>query len=152
METTKIIEEQGADAVAVHFRLKSEGYTGNARWELAAAVKENLRIPLLGNGDIMTAAFALEKLQTVDGVLIGRGALANPFIFREIAGQATEENDLGSICPAPGGADRGALSRKKTPGQTQGLHPFPAAQPSRCALLEAAHFPEPGFRRSPRLS
>ncbi len=49
--------------MAVHFRLKSEGYTGNAHWELAAAVKENLRIPLLGNGDIMTAAFALEKLQ-----------------------------------------------------------------------------------------
>jgi tRNA-dihydrouridine synthase B len=96
METTKIIEEQGADAVAVHFRLKSEGYTGSAHWELAQAVKENLRIPLLGNGDIMTAAFALEKLQTVDGVLIGRGALANPFIFREIAGEATSENDLGA--------------------------------------------------------
>ncbi len=94
METAKIIEAQGADAVAVHFRLKSDGYTGQARWELAAAVKENLRIPLLGNGDIMTAAFALEKLQTVDGVLIGRGALANPFIFREIAGLSTTENDM----------------------------------------------------------
>jgi nifR3 family TIM-barrel protein len=94
METTKIIAEQGADAVAVHFRLKSDGYTGNACWELAKAVKENLRIPLLGNGDIMTAAFALEKLQTVDGVLIGRGALANPFIFREIAGFSTTENDM----------------------------------------------------------
>jgi hypothetical protein len=95
LETTKIIEEQGADAVAVHFRLKSEGYAGSAHWELAAAVKENLRIPLLGNGDILTAAFALEKLQIVDGVLIGRGALANPFIFREIAGQPTLESDLG---------------------------------------------------------
>jgi len=94
LETTKIIEEQGADAVAVHFRLKSEGYTGNAHWELAEAVKENLRIPLLGNGDIMTAAFAIEKLQIVDGVLIGRGALANPFIFREIAGLPTTENDM----------------------------------------------------------
>jgi len=96
LETTKIIEQQGADAVAVHFRLKSEGYTGSAHWELAAAVKEGLRIPLLGNGDIMTAAFAREKLQVVDGVLIGRGALANPFIFREIAGAATSENDLGA--------------------------------------------------------
>jgi tRNA-dihydrouridine synthase B len=94
METTKIIEAQGADAVAVHFRLKSEGYTGSAHWELAAAIKENLRIPLLGNGDIMTAAFAREKLQIVDGVLIGRGALANPYLFREIAGQTTEEEDL----------------------------------------------------------
>jgi tRNA-dihydrouridine synthase B len=96
METTRIIEEQGADAVAVHFRLKSEGYKGSAHWELAAAVKEKLRIPLLGNGDIMTATFAREKLQVVDGVLIGRGALANPFIFREIAGEVTSENDLGA--------------------------------------------------------
>jgi len=95
LETTKIIEQEGADAVAVHFRLKSDGYAGSARWDLAAAVRENLHIPLLGNGDIMTLAFALEKLKTVDGVLIGRGALANPFIFREIAGQATSENDWG---------------------------------------------------------
>ncbi|MCU0276659.1 MAG: tRNA-dihydrouridine synthase family protein [Acidobacteria bacterium] len=95
LETTKIIEQEGADAVAVHFRLKSDGYTGSARWELAAAVRANLRIPLLGNGDIMTLAFALEKMKSVDGVLIGRGALANPFIFREIAGQETGEKDWG---------------------------------------------------------
>lgn len=95
LETTRIIEQEGADAVAVHFRLKSDGYAGSARWDLAAAIKENLRIPLLGNGDIMTPVFALEKLKTVDGLLIGRGALANPFIFREIAGQATSESDWG---------------------------------------------------------
>jgi nifR3 family TIM-barrel protein len=96
METAKIIESQGADAVAVHFRLRTDSYAVKARWELAAAVKESLRIPLFGNGDIMSAAVALEKLQIVDGVLIGRGALANPFIFREIAGQATQESDLGA--------------------------------------------------------
>jgi nifR3 family TIM-barrel protein len=95
LETSKIIEQEGADAVAVHFRLRSDGYTGSARWELAAAIGAQLRIPLLGNGDIMTLPFALEKLQGVDGVLIGRGALANPFLFREIAGQATLERDWG---------------------------------------------------------
>jgi nifR3 family TIM-barrel protein len=95
LETTRVIEQEGADAVAVHFRLRSDGYKGSARWELAAAVRENLRIPLLGNGDIMTLAFALEKMRAVDGVLIGRGALANPFIFREIAGQETLERDWG---------------------------------------------------------
>ncbi len=95
LETTKIIEQEGADAVAVHFRLKSDGYRGSARWDLAAAIRESLRIPLLGNGDIMTLAFALEKMKTVDGVLIGRGALANPFLFREIAGRATREQDWG---------------------------------------------------------
>lgn len=95
LESTRVIEREGADAVAVHFRLKSDGYRGSARWELAAALKESLRIPLLGNGDIMTLAFALEKMKTVDGVLIGRGALANPFLFREIAGQETQERDWG---------------------------------------------------------
>ena len=95
LETTRIIEAEGADAVAVHFRLKSDGYAGSARWELAAAIRENLRIPLLGNGDIMTLAFAREKMKAVDGVLIGRGALANPFLFREIAGQDTLEGDWG---------------------------------------------------------
>ena len=152
LETTRIIEEQGADAVAVHFRLKSEGYTGSAHWELAAAVKENLRIPLLGNGDIMTAAFALEKLQTVDGVLVGRGALANPFIFREIAGAATLGEGPGRLRASPGRPDRGALSGAQAPGQAQGLHPLPGAEPPRLALLEAAHLPEPGFQRSARLS
>ena len=95
LETTRIIEGEGADAVAVHFRLKSDGYAGSARWDLAGAIRENLHIPLLGNGDIMTLAFALEKMQTVDGVLIGRGALANPFLFREIAGRDTHECDWG---------------------------------------------------------
>jgi tRNA-dihydrouridine synthase B len=96
LETTRIIEQEGADAVAVHFRLKSDGYAGSARWELAGDIRRNLRIPLLGNGDIMTLAFGLEKLQTVDGVLIGRGALANPFLFREIAGRDTQEKDWGA--------------------------------------------------------
>ena len=95
LETTTIIEQQGADAVAVHFRLKSDGYKGSARWELASEIKERLRIPLLGNGDIMTPAFAREKMRTVDGVLIGRGALANPFLFREIAGEETLARDWG---------------------------------------------------------
>ncbi|MCU0237330.1 MAG: tRNA-dihydrouridine synthase family protein [Acidobacteria bacterium] len=95
LETTRIIEQEGADAVAVHLRLKSDGYAGSARWELVGAIRANLRIPLLGNGDIMTLAFALEKMRTVDGVLIGRGALANPFLFREITGQDTLESDWG---------------------------------------------------------
>lgn len=95
METTRVIEQEGADAVAVHFRLRSDGYKGEARWDLAAAIREQRRIPLLGNGDITTLDFALEKLRAVDGVLIGRGALANPFLFREIAGRETLDRDWG---------------------------------------------------------
>ncbi len=95
LETTRLIEQEGADAVAVHFRLRSDGYAGVARWQAAAEIRAGLRIPLLGNGDIMTLPFALEKLAQVDGVLIGRGALANPFLFREIAGRQTGESDWG---------------------------------------------------------
>ena len=124
METTRIIAAQGADAVAVHFRLKSEGYTGNARWELAAAVRENLGIPLLGNGDIMTAAFAREKLQTVDGVLIGRGALANPFIFREIAGQATSAGDLAAYVRRLGALIEELYPEKKRLGKLKAFTRF----------------------------
>ncbi len=124
LETTRIIEEQGADAVAVHFRLKSEGYTGSAHWELAAAVRENLRIPLLGNGDIMTAAFAREKLQTVDGILIGRGALANPFIFREIAGQATAASDLAAYVRRLGALIEELYPEKKRLGKLKAFTRF----------------------------
>jgi tRNA-dihydrouridine synthase len=73
--------------------LKTDSYAVKASWDLAATIKEKLRIPLLGNGDIMSAADAREKLGIVNGVLIGRGALANPFIFKEISGQAIVEND-----------------------------------------------------------
>ena len=124
LETTRIIEEQGADAVAVHFRLKSEGYTGSAHWELAAAVRESLRIPLLGNGDIMTAAFAREKLQTVDGILIGRGALANPFIFREIAGQATAASDLAAYVRRLGALIEDLYPEKKRLGKLKAFTRF----------------------------
>ncbi len=124
LETTRIIEEQGADAVAVHFRLKSEGYTGNAHWELAAAVKDNLRIPLLGNGDIMTAAFALEKLRIVNGILIGRGALANPYIFREIAGQTTVEKDLGAYVRRLGSLIEALYPERKRLGKLKAFTRF----------------------------
>ena len=124
METTRIIAAQGADAVAVHFRLKSEGYTGNAHWELAAAVRENLGIPLLGNGDIMTAAFAREKLQTVDGVLIGRGALANPFLFREIAGQVTASSDLAAYVRRLGALIEEIYPEKKRLGKLKAFTRF----------------------------
>ena len=124
LETTHIIEEQGADAVAVHFRLKSEGYTGNAHWELATVVKDNLRIPLLGNGDIMTAAFALEKLRIVNGILIGRGALANPYIFREIAGQTTAEKDLGAYVRRLGSLIEALYPERKRLGKLKAFTRF----------------------------
>lgn len=93
-EMVRILEQEGADAIAVHFRLKSDGYRGQAKWEYAAQIKELVNTVLIGNGDIVTVQQAREKLESVDAVLIGRGAIRNPLIFREIAGVRQEGVDI----------------------------------------------------------
>lgn len=80
-----IIEAAGADLISLHGRTRKQEYTGKADWEMIARVKKTVSIPVLGNGDITTAEDALNALKTgVDGLLIGRGALGNPWIFRDI--------------------------------------------------------------------
>ncbi len=88
LDSVRVIEAEGGDAVAVHFRLKTDGYHQPADWSLAAEIKSRLRIPLIGNGDILSVSDAWSRLETVDAVMIGRGGLANPFLFSEIAGQS----------------------------------------------------------------
>jgi nifR3 family TIM-barrel protein len=79
-------EEIGVDAIAIHGRTRRESYTGASDWAYIAYVKSQLRIPVWGNGDVKTPADAVRMFQTtgVDGVMIGRAALHNPFIFRDI--------------------------------------------------------------------
>ena len=79
-------EEIGVDAIAIHGRTRRESYTGASDWAYIAHVKSQLRIPVWGNGDVKTPADAVRMFQTtgVDGVMIGRAALHNPFIFRDI--------------------------------------------------------------------
>ena len=95
-EIAKILDQEGADAITVHFRLKSERYRGTAKWELAPLIKERINTVLIGNGDIISAQEAKEKLNTraVDAVMIGRGAVRNPLIFTEIAGAESGEIDI----------------------------------------------------------
>ncbi|NIM10427.1 MAG: tRNA dihydrouridine synthase DusB, partial [Candidatus Aminicenantes bacterium] len=87
-EIVKMLEEEGADAIAVHFRLQSDGYGDKAKWHYAPLIREKLNknTVFIGNGDVKTAAEAREKMKVVDGVMIGRGAVNNPLIFAEIAG------------------------------------------------------------------
>jgi len=92
-EIMKIISGEGFDAVAVHFRFHSDGYRTPARWEYVKDIPENLKIPVLGNGDIEKRETALERLEHVDGLLIGRSAIRNPFIFREIVGEKTGDEE-----------------------------------------------------------
>ena len=82
----RLAEGEGAQAVAVHGRTRTQLYTGEPDWDLVAEVKRAVRVPVIGSGDILTPADALRRLATsgVDGVMIGRATLSHPWIFREI--------------------------------------------------------------------
>ena len=91
VELARMAEECGLNAVALHARTREDGYTGQARWEWIAAVKDAVGIPVIGNGDVRTPedAAAMVHATGCDAVMIGRTAPANPWIFRQIA-QYTE--------------------------------------------------------------
>jgi nifR3 family TIM-barrel protein len=86
VEVAKKIEEAGADAITVHARTRSQGYSGKADLDVIKAVKENVKIPVFGNGDVVDGPSAKRMLEYTkcDAVMIGRAALGNPWIFREI--------------------------------------------------------------------
>lgn len=86
VEFAMMAESSGADAVTVHGRTREQYYSGNADWDIIAKVKNKVKIPVIGNGDIFTAEAAKAMLEQtgVDGFMIGRGAQGNPFIFRQI--------------------------------------------------------------------
>lgn len=118
VEVARAIEAGGASAVAVHGRTREQFYSGNADWNIIAAVKDAIRIPVIGNGDVtdVTAAYCMMQETGCDFAMIGRGALGNPWIFESLArawtagafdalrteAQGTEANRQGAAgaCPA----------------------------------------------------
>jgi tRNA-dihydrouridine synthase B len=86
VEVAKMAEQCGVEHIQVHGRTKEQGYKGLANWSVIKAVKEAVSIPVSGNGDIVSVDVALKRFAEtgVDGILIGRGAMQNPWIFRQI--------------------------------------------------------------------
>lgn len=84
--TARILEGEGIRRLAVHGRTKAQGYSGEADWETIGRVAGSLRIPVIGNGDIRSGADALRRIRRfpVSGLMIGRAAMSNPWIFSEV--------------------------------------------------------------------
>ena len=87
LEFSKIIEDAGADLLTIHGRTKEQGYSGQADWQMIGKVKSQLSIPIILNGDVTDSPGATKALEETgcDGLMIGRGALGNPWIFAEIS-------------------------------------------------------------------
>jgi tRNA-dihydrouridine synthase B len=120
VELARMAESCGLAAVALHARTREQGYSGNARWDWIAAVKDAVKIPVIGNGDIRSPedACAMVTQTGCDAVMIGRAAPANPWIFRQIE----------QYCAAASGAE--AHEFLGSVGTTE-VVPFPFVTPSK---------------------
>jgi nifR3 family TIM-barrel protein len=104
VETGLIAEQEGAAAVALHARTARQLYSGEADWSAIARLKEAVSIPVLGNGDVWTAGDAVRMMESTgcDGVVVGRGCLGRPWLFRDLADvfagrQPQDPPDLGEV-------------------------------------------------------
>ena len=114
VELARMAESCGLGAVALHARTREQGYSGNARWEWIASVKQAVKIPVIGNGDIRSPedASAMVAQTGCDAVMIGRMAPANPWIFRQIEQYVSGAMGVPARPAEPGSASQDDASRK----------------------------------------
>lgn len=106
LDVARMVEQAGAQALAVHCRTRQQAYKGQADWSWLEKIKQVLSIPLIGNGDVVTPEDAKRMFETgVDGVMIGRGAIYNPWLFQ----QTKHFLATGDHLPAPDLGGRVAL-------------------------------------------
>ena len=99
VEVAKAVEEAGASAICVHPRTRSQGYSGKADWNIIKEVKNAVKVPVIGNGDITSKEDAKRMLEETgcDAIMIGRGVLGNPWLVKEVV----EYIENGNIVPKP---------------------------------------------------
>jgi len=107
LEIAKIAEAAGVDAIAVHGRTREQFYSGQADWQIIAEVKKAVKVPVIANGDVRTCKDLQRILDTTgaDGVMIGRGAQGNPWIFKQL----THYLRTGEVLPPPTLQERAAV-------------------------------------------
>lgn len=100
-EVAKICEKAGADAIAIHPRTRSQGYSGNADWSVIKRVKECVNIPVIGNGDINSVLDAKKMFEETgcDAVMVGRGTLGNPYLIKQIVSYLENEEIIPDQTP-----------------------------------------------------
>jgi tRNA-dihydrouridine synthase B len=140
VDLAKMAEDCGLNAVALHARTREDGYTGQARWEYIAAVKDAVNIPVIGNGDIRTPedAAAMVDATHCDAVMIGRTAPANPWIFRQIAQYTASKETTGvGTYDHPTNDDRYRMIRTYFQMLVDEIAIEEAAEAARTAAIEA---------------
>lgn len=109
-QVARLLEESGIQALAVHGRTRAQGYSGNADWEVIGEVAATVSIPVIGNGDLTSAAdVARRRSETkIAGAMIGRAAMTSPWIFQ----QTKHYLSTGELLPAPGALERWAFIKR----------------------------------------